>query len=169
MNELRQLLLTIPDDLVLALNGYFEARGDWRNYGDLSLIAVMAVVMNRSSHPNLWQNSIPEVVAAHRQFSWTNWDEKIQDPQYPKALTMAQTPEGDYGQAWQRCRQLSAQVLAGQAKNPVANATYYYNPHVSSPSWADNFVEVRTIGNHRFMADPEKDPEVLWDAPREEA
>lgn len=174
MNALRQLILTLPNDIVLALNAYFEARGEWRTHGDISLVAVMAVVMNRAAHPKpglfrAEEGTVQSVVAAPRQFSWTNWDDHIKDPQYPKALEIAQNPGGNWGETWEQARKLANRVLAKEIANPVANATFYYNPHVCNPSWAEDFEEIRTIGNHRFMTDPANDPEVLWEAPRENA
>lgn len=170
MNELRQLILTLPDETVLALNAYFESRGEYRRMGtDLPLIATMAVVMNRvycprypDPIPQIVASPIEEVVAQKSQFSWT----LSNDPQYTMALSLAQNPDAAWGRAWEACKLAAQSVVDGQAMNPVENATYYFNPQVVSPTWAFSLVQIRLIGNHLFMADP-SDPDILWDAPRE--
>ncbi len=161
MNELRQLILTLDTETVLALNGYFEAAGEFRRLGEVSYLAVMAVVMNRAEHPTEWPGTVPEVVAAHRQFSWTNYDDRIKDPQYRRALNFAQNPGRDWDRPWVAAKDAARRVVDAAVLNPVANATYYFNPHLCNPGWARNLHLVRDIGNHRFFAAP-GDPEILW-------
>jgi spore germination cell wall hydrolase CwlJ-like protein len=163
MNELRQLLLTLPEEVALALNGYFEARGDWQRIGETAYLAVMAVVENRALNPKCWPNTIQEVIAQKAQFSWTNSN----DPQYENALQMALNPEQEWDGAWKAALETAKKVVKMEVKNPVANATYYYNPQVCHPNWAANFEEVAVIGHHRFMTDPQNDPETIWPGLRE--
>ncbi len=164
-NELQEILLKLPAREVMALNANFEAAAEYSRFGVESLVGPMAVVLNRWRHPSRWQESIQEVVAARRQFSWTNWDAKIKDPQYPRALKFARRLlaglEVD-NVIYHVALDLTGAMLGGQAANPVANATFYYNPGICCPSWAANMIETKVIGHHRFMADP-GDPEVLWD------
>ncbi len=161
MNELRRLILTLPDDLVLALNAWAEARGEWWRLGDVAYAAVGAVVLNRVWHPRLFENSVQRVVAAFRQFSWTNWDEAIKDPQYHRCLELARHPEDEAGAAWRAARRVAQEMLAGKIENPVANSTYYFNPKVCRPTWAARLKLVAEIGNHRFLAQ-RGDPGILW-------
>jgi spore germination cell wall hydrolase CwlJ-like protein len=163
MNELRETLLKLPAPEVLALNAYFEAAAEYKPFGPNALVGPMAVVLNRWQHPNDWQESIQEVVAAYRQFSWTNWD-TIKDPQYPQALRFAKTllagNEVD-SPIFLAARDLALAMLQGRASNPVNNSTFYYNPKVCNPAWAKALKEITVIGHHRFMAAP-GDPAVMW-------
>lgn len=164
-NELQEILLKLPAREVMALNAYFEAAAEYSRFGVESLVGPMAVVLNRWLHPSRWQESIQEVVAARRQFSWTNWD-TIKDLHYPRALKFARmiaAGQEPGAAVFQAARDIALAMLEGQAANTVANATFYYNPGICSPSWANKMIETKVIGHHRFMADP-GDPEVLWDA-----
>ncbi|MBI4642494.1 MAG: cell wall hydrolase [Deltaproteobacteria bacterium] len=167
MNELRQRILELDAETVLALNGYFEAAGEYRRLGEVAYIAVMAVAMNRAEHPADWQESVQEVVAAHRQFSWTNWDNVIRDPQYPMALKFAREPMRAWDKAWLASQDAARRVVDAAVLNPVQNATFYFNPHICNPSWAKKLHLVRDIGNHRFFAAP-GDQKILWACKRSE-
>lgn len=158
MSALGDLIRKLDDQTVLALNEYFEARGEFAKLGDISYAAVSYVVLNRSAHPSQFQDSVQEVVAAPAQFSWTN----LADPQYHKALEIAQDPGSDWGNLWDEALRVAKEVLAGTIINPVENATYYFNPAVCGhPSWSQNLRLVKPIGSHEFYANPD-DPPVLW-------
>lgn len=159
-------MLDLDDDIVLALNAYFEARGEYKRLGEIAYVAVMAVALNRAAHPSDWQESVQEVIAAHRQFSWTNHDDRISDPQYPLALKFAREPHRAWDQLWLAAKDVAARVVQGLIRNPVENATFYFNPQICNPAWAGKLRLVRNLGNHRFMAAP-RDPKVLWECPRE--
>lgn len=164
-NELQATLLKLHAWEVMALNAYFEAAAEYSRYGVDSLVGPMAVVLNRWQSPGNWQDTIQAVVAAPRQFSWTNWD-TIKDPQYPQALKFAKTllagqePESAI---YKVALDLALAMLKGQAASPVANATFYYNPGICNPAWAKTMIETAVIGHHRFLADP-GDCAVLWDS-----
>lgn len=164
-NELQATLLKLHAWDVMALNAYFEAAAEYSRFGAESLVGPMAVVLNRWQSPDGWQDTIQKVVAAPRQFSWTNWD-TIKDPQYPQALKFAKIllayQELD-SVIFQAALDLALAMLKGQTANPVANATFYYNPGICNPAWANNMIETAVIGHHRFMADP-GDCAVLWDS-----
>lgn len=158
MADLRDLIRKLDDQTVLALNEFFEARGEFAKLADIAYAAVSCVVLNRSAHPSQFQDSVPEVVAAPAQFSWTN----LNDPQYPKALDLAQDPGSDWGNLWNEALRVAKEVLAGTIPNPVENATYYFNPDVCGhPSWSQKLRLVKRIGSHEFYANP-GDPPVLW-------
>lgn len=165
-NELQRLILTLDPETVLALNGYFEACQEFMRLGDIAYIAVMAVVMNRAESRS-WPDSVQKVVAQFRQFSWTNHDKKITDPQYFTALKFAHMPEKSWSNAWMASKDAAQRVLNAAVLNPVQNATFYFNPHICNPPWAKNLRLVRDIGNHRFFAAP-GDPKVIWACKRAE-
>jgi spore germination cell wall hydrolase CwlJ-like protein len=172
-NELQKRILSLDAETVLALNGYFEAAREYRGLGDIAYIAVMAAVMNRVESSS-WPDSIQKVVAQFRQFSWTNWDDEdgeirhpIRDPQYPTALKYARDPQQSWNKIWLAAKDAARRVLDAAVLNPVQNATFYFNPHICSPSWANNLRLVRNVGNHRFFAEPH-DPKILWVCKRAE-
>jgi spore germination cell wall hydrolase CwlJ-like protein len=157
MNKLREIILTLSDAEVLALNAFFEARGEWRRIGDIAYIAVSAVVMNRVCHPVKFQRTVQKVVASPWQFSWTNET----DSQYGMALSMAQDPGYGWGEAWQAAQEIAMAVLEGEVENPVENSTYYFAYKYCNPPWAASMREVKIIGNHKFLAAWD-DPTELW-------
>ena len=164
MARIKEILLALDDRRLLALNAYFEARGEYRPYGDAALLGVMVVALNRAGHPapRRWPKTVAGVLTQRAQFSWT----LASDPQYLTAWKMAQAMRQSQvikaGNVWERCLQLANLLLAGAVVNPVANATYYYNPQVCNPAWAKAMAETALIGHHRFMCDPKIDPAVIW-------
>jgi spore germination cell wall hydrolase CwlJ-like protein len=159
MAELADLIRKLDDQTVLALNEFFEARGEFAKLSDIAYAAVSCVVLNRAAHPNQFPDSIQEVLAAPYQFSWTN----LKDPQHSKALDIARSPGSDWGNLWEEALRVAKEVLAGTCSNPVKNATYYFNPAVCGyPSWSKELRLVKRIGAHEFYADP-NDPKVLWE------
>jgi len=111
--------------LCLALNIYFEARGE----SDVGQIAVTHVVLNRSK---IKKRSLCEEVYSPYQFSWTNG---INLPPIPNS------------RAWIDV-QYNAQ-LAYQKPDPTGGALWYHR-HDISPWWVWNKTVTKRIGNHIF-------------------
>lgn len=105
-------------------------------------VAVASVVLNRvrsSSFPN----SIPGVAHQPSQFSCYN-------PGYPRRELY-----GGSVPSW--CYDAAREALAGS--DPTYGSTYYFNPHLVLPSWADDLDFVRRIGDdasntHDFYRTP---------------
>ena len=124
----------------LALNIYFEARGEPQN----GQFAVAAVTMNRvKSHK--FPNTVCKVVWQRRQFSWTH-DGKSDRPRDKKA--------------WQQAKDLAELVyskyLHFQEKTNGAwditqGALHYYSTSISQPYWAKEKVASVSIGRHMFV------------------
>ena len=120
----------------LALNIYFEARGEPEN----GQRAVGHVVMNRVAHAR-YPNSVCEVVhqggekQLHRcQFSW--WCDGRSD----KPL--------DQG-AWVKARQLARRIYLGDLKDTTDGALWYHATYVT-PYWSQALRQGDKIGQHIF-------------------
>jgi spore germination cell wall hydrolase CwlJ-like protein len=111
--------------LCLALNAYFEARGE----GSEGIHAVTHVVMNRVESPR-WPDDICEVVFQDWQFSWTMMesypvDEKKLLDVYVHVVDAVMLPDSTRG------------------------ATHYHNGDVF-PEWAAIYPVTERVGGHTF-------------------
>ncbi|GEM_PF-2387430 len=129
--------LTVSEELsCLALNIYFEARGEPEN----GQHAVGHVVMNRVEN-NLFPKSVCEVVRQggqellHRcQFSW--WCD-------------GQSDEPEQGIAWENSLRIAQTILVGASDDPTGGALWYHADYVS-PYWQTAFTKGPQIGQHIF-------------------
>lgn len=119
-----------PDTLCLALNAYFEARGEDRK----GMAAVTQVAINRTARGYRGARTACETVFMRKQFSWTH-----------EGLPMPT------GEELKEAREVAAGVYAGRYRNRVGSAHLYYNPKKVDAWWAGSYTEVTVIGNHRFM------------------
>jgi len=137
------------DAKCLALNAVKEAG----NQGIRGMQATMAVVINRSKHPN-YPNGVCQVILEPRQFSWANKltakqrtsirrgrgtgleaaNSPVDSLPYMQALTMAQKPD----------KQLQQVLPAG---------TLYYHTTKIKPKWSKKLKRVATIKDHVFYAE----------------
>jgi len=125
--------------LCLALNIYFEARGDLIP----GQYAVALVTMNRAQHD---PRRVCEVVTRHGQFSWTLTRVKKVGNQF--YLRKAGIPREV--NAWLLANRIARWVLAGKMADFTQGATFYHTPAVR-PAWAQQAGYVRrTIGQHIF-------------------
>ena len=122
--------------LCLALNIYFEARGE-KEQGQL---AVGHVVMNRVADRH-YPDTVCEVVRQggekklHRcQFSW--WCDGRSD----KPLNQ---------KAWLKSRKLAMKVYFGHSEDPTQGALWYHADY-ADPYWSDTLVAGKKIGQHIF-------------------
>ena len=124
----------------LALNIYFEARGEPQN----GQFAVAAVTMNRvKSHK--FPNTVCKVVWQRRQFSWTH-DGKSDRPRDKKAWRQAKDlAELVYS------KYLHFQEKTNGAWDITQGALHYYSTSISQPYWAKEKVASVSIGRHMFV------------------
>jgi len=124
----------------LALNIYFEARGEPQN----GQFAVAAVTMNRvKSHR--FPNTVCKVVWQRRQFSWTH-DGKSDRPRDKKAWRQAKDlAELVYS------KYLHFQEKTNGAWDITQGALHYYSTSISQPYWAKEKVASISIGRHMFV------------------
>ena len=121
-----------PADMVcMARNIYHEARGE--DYE--GQLAVGYVTINRTEAAG-FGSTICQTVYQDGQFSWTQdgLSDVIED-----------------WDAFNTAMWISVDVFLGYAPDPTGGATYYFNPHKSSPIWALSFNVTADIGAHRFL------------------
>lgn len=128
----------------LSMNIFFEAR----NQPLEGQRAIAEVTMTRA---NGEQAKVCNVVAAKKQFSWTN---KMSGKKYSERLAemraMKPTRKADRN-AWEVAVTIAKQTLSGQNKNLVKAADHFYNPKLANPPWKNNMIVVAKIGDHIFL------------------
>jgi len=143
MVDLDGLTVSESEFVCLALNDYFEARGE----SLAGRLAVAKVVINRAMDRR-YPSNICSVIqqnkarVMHRcQFSW--YCDGLPDTPYNSA-------------AWLRSLKLAAAVLQKDSgvADPTGGALWYHAAWVH-PSWADNLQVSGVIGGHIFYRDLE--------------
>jgi spore germination cell wall hydrolase CwlJ-like protein len=132
----------------LALNMYYEARGDGRNIQEVSdsMQMVGEVTLNRLLFER-YPNTICEVVYQKGpQFSWTIRKDKV-----PTEL-----------EQWKLARQLAQSLLDGTAEYFDNGATHFLNLQTvkRAPKWTTRFNKVGKVGSHTFYSDGSADQSI---------
>ena len=112
----------------LARNVYFEARGEPL----AGQYAVAEVTMNRKARAPA-PSTVCGVVYEKSAFSWTD---------------AAALPEPG-GEAWERAREVAADVYSGRHEPKLGGARFYHADYVK-PDWAKEKRRVARIGSHIF-------------------
>lgn len=121
---------------VLAKTLWGEARGE----GELGMIAVACVVLNRAASPGWWGHDVRSVCLKRRQFSCWNSD----DPNLSKLLALT-TEDRHYSLALS----IADRALSGALADPTNGATHYHTTAIM-PYWARARTPCATIGKHLF-------------------
>lgn len=136
-DALDEVRVELPEDvsprdlLMLALNVYYEARGE----GISGKAAVAHVTINRVKDGR-WPPSLPEVIMQPGQFSWTKNPPKIEDWEQLKASVM-----------------IAARALSGTLKDRTGGALYFHAARLGEPDWAQGLTRLAQIGAHTFYSD----------------
>lgn len=138
----------IDEVTTLALNMYFEARGD----GDTpyekaqAMQMVGEVTLNRVRSEN-YPDSICEVVYQPHQFSWTK-----RRNQTPHEL-----------ESWFMAVEIAESLINGSADYFDNGATHFINPEALgyTPRWARRLDKVGRIGSHVFYTDNSVDTDQI--------
>jgi len=122
----------------LALNVYFEARGESRE----GQAAVAHVVMNRAADPRFpsFVCAVVQEGGKHSrkcQFSW--WCDRYSDR--PTHLA-----------DWQLAKDIARSVYYGDSVDPTGGALWYHATRVRA-YWRGHYERSRRIGNHVFYRD----------------
>lgn len=127
--------------LILALNGYHEARGETADQE----AATAAVVLNRLSVGFRGATTVSEVIHTPKQFSWIE-EHGVHIPDTSKKLER---------QAWQRSLLIAKRMLDPDATyiDPSNGALYYYNPSIVDWKYKNAYTQVAVLGSHRFMTE----------------
>jgi N-acetylmuramoyl-L-alanine amidase len=125
----------------LALPLYHEARGE----PVMGRYAVALVTMNRAKQDH---ETVCREVFRSKQFSWTTGVRKVPGGWYIPAHLSPKEED-----AWRDAKIIARTTLQGRMPDFTKGATHYHATYVR-PYWASAFTEVRTIGLHRFYAQP---------------
>lgn len=133
---------TDPADEVtaLALNMYFEARGDGNTEAEkiVAMQMVGEVTLNRVRSDN-YPDSVCEVVYQKSQFSWTTHRDVT-----PRDID-----------SWIMAVEIAESLMNGSADYFNNGATHFINPDALgyTPRWATRLERVGRVGSHVFYTD----------------
>ena len=123
--------MVIDKENIVAKTLYAEARGE----GDRGMRAVATVIYNRAQRDVL---RFADICLAPKQFScWTSG-----------AGFTVPSAAADVA-AFAICLKIESEMNTGKFE-PLGCWTHYYNPRLSSPSWAKG-CDGKVIGNHKFL------------------
>lgn len=127
--------------LCLAMNVYFEARGESLT----GKIAVAQVTMNRVRSSG--KRTVCSIVKEDSQFSWYN-GRKV-----PTVVLYSRDGEiiKQNLAAWTESQMVAVTVMSMQTRDVTKGATHFYNPQKARPFWRNKFPVVAQIGNHLFL------------------
>lgn len=123
--------ISLRDVLLLALNVYYEARGE----GISGKSAVAHVTLNRLKDDR-FPRSLSAVIMQPGQFSWTRNPPKIEDWEALKASVV-----------------VAAKAMSGKLKDRTGGALYFHAARLGDPDWAQGLTKLAQIGSHTFYAD----------------
>lgn len=130
--------------MCLALNIYHEARGE----SIVGQHAVAQVTLNRADRD---PSKVCQVVAAKKQFSWTNESFGLVKNNDGKRIVLTEKGEPKDDIAWDRAKKIARATLS-RADQPdcfARGATFYHTLKVR-PIWRHSLKQVAVIGRHKF-------------------
>lgn len=113
----------------LAENIYYESRGE----PYIGKIAVAQITFNRAESGK-WGHSFCDVIHAHKQFSWTLYNQNK-----PR------------GKSWENSKKAAKSFVNGTRIRGL-NKTDHYHANYVSPYWKESMKKKAVIGNHIFYA-----------------
>lgn len=122
-----------PEIYCLALNIYFEARGE----STKGQYAVADVTLNRVESDS-YPDSICDVVYQDSQFSWTH---QIRNPRNPRISER---------EAWHDAQLFAMEVAVWGVMRGITDGATYFHASGTRPYWSRIFTKTRTIGGHLF-------------------
>lgn len=130
--------------LCLAMNVYFEARGESLT-GKLAVAQVTMNRVNSSDKPV----TVCSVIRENRQFSWYK---KSQVPTVVLYSRQGEVIEQNL-EAWAQSQMVAVTVMTMKTRDVTQGATHFYNPDKARPKWRKSFPVVAQIGRHLFLRD----------------
>ena len=124
--------------MCLALNVYFEARGE----PEAGQYAVAEVTMNRVASP-YYPDSVCEVVYQK------NWDPSRKRYVAAFSWTEFQSVPEPHGKEWRRAWKIAEDVYYERREPKLAGVLNYHTNRVD-PSWSQGKKPIAEIGKHRF-------------------
>lgn len=126
-----------PELYCLALNIYFEARGESLK----GQFAVADVTLNRVESSE-FPDTICQVVYQPSQFSWTN---SVSNPRNPRL--------GEKN-AWFDAQIFAIEIFRWNIMRGITDGATYFHASYSRPYWRNIFEKTKKIGSHLFYIDP---------------
>ncbi|MDE1901535.1 MAG: cell wall hydrolase [Alphaproteobacteria bacterium] len=115
-----------------------EARGE----GNMGMVAVACVIMNRVKHGGWWGNDVLSV--CQKPFQFSCWNEN--DPNREKLIAVDGTDT-----QFVEATAIAVRVSAGDYTDLTNGADSYYDRRMATPPiWAANLVPTASIGHHIF-------------------
>lgn len=140
------ILAALPDDAIVALTLFGEARGE----GPEGRIAVANVVRNRMAGTG---KSARDVCLQRRQFSCWNANDPNRDVLVDTAAAM-QNPGGRIGPVLNECRWIAHGLLTDSFVDNTHGATHYVTNALYAtrpPYWVKDARPLCVIGRHTFF------------------
>lgn len=126
---------------IVAKTIYGEARGEYKNYGENSLIAIANVIQNRKNITG--EPIFANICLKPKQFScWNNTD--------PNKKIIENVTVED--QIFLKCLKIATHAINKNLEDITNGATHYYSTFLKNPPyWAKNKKPTAIIGNHIFL------------------
>ncbi len=119
---------------------YGEARGEYKNYGEKSLIAVANVICNRK---NINGESFTSICTKPRHFScWNKFDPNLE---IVKRVSTAD-------EIFFKCVEIAQHAVEKNLQDITQGSTHYYSTFLGKiPYWATGIRPRFIIGHHIFL------------------
>lgn len=152
----------------LAENIYFEAR-DESIHGKVAVASVTRNRVQSKNFPNTYCGVVKQ--GKHRE-SWKTKQDPTLKPEERQYIPIRNRCEFSWycdgkpdrvwielrdgteleanRTAWRDSVYVALMTLADEVKDNTGGATYYFNPNLVYPSWAESMTHTRTVGNHSF-------------------
>lgn len=128
-----------PELYCLALNIYFEARGETVR----GQFAVADVTLNRVEADE-FPDTICGVVYQRRQFSWTH---QVNNPRNPRIRER---------EAWHDAQLYAMEIAVWEIERGVTDGATFFHATYVRPRWRLSFEKTARIGAHLFYRDPSR-------------
>ncbi len=154
IDQVRQFL-SLPSDRLLSVTAYGEAASE----GGEGMAAVLNVIRNRTNNLGTFADADilnatgspwHAVILKKAQFSMYNSGNSVR----PIAERLASNFDTEYqtNSTLRTAYSLSQMLLSNTLEDNTFGATFYYNPSITSPSWASGMTVVASIGRHIFLS-----------------
>lgn len=141
------LLKDLPDDAILGLTLYGEARGEPIS----GQIAVGCTIRNRLNDPkHRWGQSYRDICLQPKQFSCWNDGSDQNHADLMKAASLL-LQKGDPPPVLEQCAWIALGLVRGAILDTVKGANHYHTALLNPrPSWAQTYVPIKQVDHHVF-------------------
>ncbi len=133
--------------ICLALNIYFEARGESLN----AQAAVAYTTLNVAEEKHI---STCKAVYSKGKFSWTRNRVKYNGGNSEEEFLYSKKFMSKYSirelDSWENSIGMAKDVISGNIKNPIGDANYFHDVTIKAPIWSKNITRIAKIGGFIF-------------------